>query len=461
MSKVLITKSKLDDLAGAVSAKSGVALPLTIAQMQTAVENISGVDTSHDTVDAQHLLDGYTAHDATGTAIVGEYVPSAPSLQSKTKTYTPTTSQQTETVTPDSSHTGLSSVAITVNAIQTETASATPSETAQTIEPSSGKYLSSVSVGAISSSYVGSGITRRDSTDLSASGATVTVPSGYYSAQASKSVSSGSATAPATISGSSATVSTGTNTLTLSKTVSVTPSVSAGYVSSGTAGNSAVSLTASVTTQGATTYHPSTTDQSISSGTYLTGAQTINAVTTTNLTADNIKDGVVVQVGDSSDSDCVASVTGTYTGGGGSNWTLMGSKELTVSTTGTSNTNQGDITCSGAYDDADFIWVRIRDKAGKRAGYMYGTDTVFINANKKNGSTSTYSTKMTTVIRYSTSSQWACYIGNYGLYAYSISNAGKILIYSRYNSTNTLTINGTYTIEVYKLTPPTNKTIFG
>lgn len=40
MSKVLITRSKLDDLAVAVSAKSGATLPLTIAQMQTAVEGI-------------------------------------------------------------------------------------------------------------------------------------------------------------------------------------------------------------------------------------------------------------------------------------------------------------------------------------------------------------------------------------------------------------------------------------
>lgn len=152
---------------------------------------------------------------------------------------------------------------------------------------------------------------------------------------------------------------------------------------------------------------------------------------------------------------------GTASGGGSSNWTLLGSKELTVSTTSTSNTNQGDITVSGAYTKDNYIWVRIRDKAGKRAGYMYGTDTIFINANKANGSTSTYSTKMTTVIRYSTSSQWACYIGNYGLYGYSISNAGKILIYSRYNSTNTLTINGTYVIEVYALTPPSGETIFG
>lgn len=114
-----------------------------------------------------------------------------------------------------------------------------------------------------------------DSSDLTVSGATVTVPAGYYSSQAQASVSNGSATAPATISGSSATVSTGTNTLTLSKTISVTPTVSAGYVSAGTAGNSDVSLTASVTTKGAATITPGTSAQTIASGTYLTGTQTI------------------------------------------------------------------------------------------------------------------------------------------------------------------------------------------
>ena len=131
-----------------------------------------------------------------------------------------------------------------------------------------------------------------DSSDLSASGATVTAPAGFYSAAASKSVASGSATAPATISGTSASVSTGTNTITLSKTVSVTPTVSAGYVSAGTAGNSSVSLTASVTTKGATTYTPGTSNQTIASGTYLTGAQTISG--DANLVAGNIVSGVSI-----------------------------------------------------------------------------------------------------------------------------------------------------------------------
>lgn len=132
-------------------------------------------------------------------------------------------------------------------------------------------------------------IATKSSSDLTASGATVTAPSGYYAESASKSVASGSATAPASISGTSASVSTGTNTLTLSKTISVTPSVSAGYVASGTAGNSAVSLTASVTTKAAATYTPTTTAQTIASGTYLTGAQTISG--DANLIAANIVSG--------------------------------------------------------------------------------------------------------------------------------------------------------------------------
>ena len=119
-------------------------------------------------------------------------------------------------------------------------------------------------------------IPSRSGSDLTASGATVTVPAGNYATQATKSVASGTATAPTSISGTSATVSTGTNTLTLTKSVSVTPRITtAGYVSSGTAGNASVSLTASVTTKAAATITPGTTAQTIASGTYLTGTQTI------------------------------------------------------------------------------------------------------------------------------------------------------------------------------------------
>lgn len=150
---------------------------------------------------------------------------------------------------------------------------------------SGGKMLNGVTAYANGTKYTGSIVTKTG-TDLSASGDTVTVPAGYYASQATKAVSAGSATAPASISGTSASVSTGTNTLTLSKTVSVTPSVSAGYVSSGTAGNSSVSLTASVTTKAAATFTPGTSNQTIASGTYLTGTQTISG--DANLVAANI-----------------------------------------------------------------------------------------------------------------------------------------------------------------------------
>lgn len=156
---------------------------------------------------------------------------------------------------------------------------------------SGGKMLSGNTAYANGTKYTGSIATKTQS-DLTASGDTVTVPAGYYASNASKAVTSGSATAPATISGTSASVSTGSNTLTLSKTISVTPTVSAGYVSSGTAGNSAVSLTASVTTKAAATITPGTSNQTIASGTYLTGTQTISG--DANLVAANIKAGTSI-----------------------------------------------------------------------------------------------------------------------------------------------------------------------
>ena len=156
---------------------------------------------------------------------------------------------------------------------------------------SGAKMLSGNTAYANGTKYTGS-ITTNTGSDLSASGDTVTVPAGYYATQATKSVASGSATAPASISGTSATVSTGTNTLTLSKTVSVTPSVSAGYVASGTAGNSSVSLTASVTTKAAATITPTTSNQEIAAGPYLTGKQTISG--DANLVGTNIKSGVSI-----------------------------------------------------------------------------------------------------------------------------------------------------------------------
>ena len=164
---------------------------------------------------------------------------------------------------------------------QTKSISITPSETAQsqTISPDSPTYdaLSgvSVSVGAVPSTYVGSGITRQSS--LSVSGASVTAPVGYYENPVTVTITSGSASTPATTITANPTISidsSGMITASVSASQSITPTVSAGYISSGTSGTVSVSGsgTHQLTTQGATTITPSASQQTaVSSGTYVTG----------------------------------------------------------------------------------------------------------------------------------------------------------------------------------------------
>ena len=162
----------------------------------------------------------------------------------------------------------------------------------------------------------------KSASDVTVSGATTTIPAGVYSSQVQKTVSSGSAATPATTITANPTISVssgGLITASVSGSQSVTPTVSAGYVSSGTAGTVSVngSNTSQLTTQAAQTIHPSATDQTIASQRFLTGTQTVKGVLLTNLSAGNIKKDVVIKVGDSTDDDCVTSVTGTYEGSGG------------------------------------------------------------------------------------------------------------------------------------------------
>ena len=148
------------------------------------------------------------------------------------------------------------------------------------------------SYGSDGTKYTGT-IVSKTGTDITVSGDTVTIPAGAYASQQTKSVAAGAVTSPATISGSTAPVSTGTNTLTLTKTVSVTPNVTtAGYITSGTAGDSEIALTASVTTKGAATITPTTSNQTIAANTYLTGVQTV--LGDSNLQAQYIKSGVTI-----------------------------------------------------------------------------------------------------------------------------------------------------------------------
>ena len=312
MSKVSITRSLLDDLAMSISAKSGEAVPMTLTEMKDAVDSIQ-----------------------TG---------GSPTLQTITKSYTPTESQQTETITAGSGYDGIEEVDVTV--------------------------------GAISSTYVGSGITQRTSSDLTASGATVTVPSGYYSAQASKAVVSGTEGTPTATKG---TVS--------NHQVSVTPSVTntAGYISGGTKNGTAVTVSASELVSGTYTVDSSGTKDvtnyasaSVPAGTAGTPSASKGAVSnhsisvtpsvtnTTGWITGSTKTGTAVTVSaselvsgsqtlsDNGDYDVtnLASVTVSVSGGGGTSKNVQVLQSTSRTNSSSLTKVNGDLTVSktGTYD---------------------------------------------------------------------------------------------------------------
>ena len=173
-------------------------------------------------------------------------------------------------------------------------------------------------------------------------------------------------------------------------------------------------------------------------------------VTPTTATASDVASGKIFYTADGTQT------TGTNSGGGGSEWTHIGSTELTVNTTSTSAASAGTISCgSTAADENAIIYVRVRDTAGARAGYHAGTDAFFMNYNKANGSTSAFSVPAVMCYRYTTSSAWAGTAGQYGVYGYSISNSCVVTIRRRYNSNYSLTINSTFAVDVFKLAYPT------
>ena len=92
------------------------------------------IDLTQDTVVADKLRQSYTAHGADGLPIVGTDTGggSTPTLETITKTYTPTTSQQTEQITPSAGYDGIAEVDVTVNAMPSGT-EGTPTATKGTV----------------------------------------------------------------------------------------------------------------------------------------------------------------------------------------------------------------------------------------------------------------------------------------------------------------------------------------
>lgn len=291
-------------------------MPNTYVNKVELADGTSLIDISDSTVTAGSMLNGVKAYSASGASVTGN-------IASKSSSDL-TTSGDTVTV-PAGYYASQATKAVASGTAGTPTATkGTVSSNSVTVTPSVTNTAGYISGGTKTGTAVTVSASELVSGTKSITSAGTTDVTNYASA----SVASGTVTAPATISGTSATVSTGTNTLTLTKTVSVTPTVStAGYVSAGTAGNSSVSLTASVNTRSSSDLTASTLTVTAPSGYYASNAT--KTLSDENLVAGNIKKDVQI-----------FGVTGTYEGGGGSTTVIIPEQSITCSnTSGTVITN--------------------------------------------------------------------------------------------------------------------------
>ena len=239
-------------------------------------------------------------------AITVAAVPSETKNITSNGTYAPSTGKWFSSV----------SVNIPDTIFNTQTKSVTPTESKQTVTPDAGyDGLSSVTVGAISSTYIGSGITRKSAATYTPTESEQTIAAGQYldgaqtiSAIPSTYVGSGVPTQGAkTVTPSTSVqtaVSSGTYVTGNIKVAAMptgvlsTPAINTntGVVTAGvsTAGylGTGATKTLQLNTKSAATIIPSTTNQIIAAGQYLTGIQTIKG--DANLVAANIASGVSI-----------------------------------------------------------------------------------------------------------------------------------------------------------------------
>ena len=309
-------------------------------KIQSAVVHVGGgTDISDATAQANNILAPYTAYISSGKVTgtiqtkassditVSGATVTIPSGFYSTQVQKSVSSGSVSVNTPTVNSSGLVTASVSFNSgyistapsnktLQLTTQAAktiTPSESVQTAVSSNKYTTGDITVSAIPSNYVGSGIAQRTSSNLTVSGATITAPAGYYASAASKSVATGSAATPSTTKAQSTpTITVGSDgkiSANVAATyVDVTPTVSAGYVSSGTSGRITMSASSSslqMSTQGTKNVVPTTVVQTaVASGVYTTGAITVAG--DTNLVSANIAKGI-----------SIFGVTGTHEGGGG------------------------------------------------------------------------------------------------------------------------------------------------
>lgn len=273
-----------------------------VSNLEVAYEMTGGVTptgTISITSNGEHNVTSYATAD----------VDVQPTLQSKSAT--PTTSSQT--IQPDVGYDGLSSVSV----------GAIPGEY---IIPSGTKSITTngthdVTSYASASVNVQGGITPTGTKQITidSSGTTTSDVTNYAAVEIS--VPSGSASTPATSVTANPSISvssSGLITATASATKSVTPSVSAGWVSSGASGTVTVSgsNTSQLSTQAAATITPTTSQQTaVASGKYTTGAVLVDPIPSQYIIPSGTKS--ITANGTGIDVTQYASVDVAVSGGGG------------------------------------------------------------------------------------------------------------------------------------------------
>lgn len=150
-------------------------------------------------------------------------------------------------------------------------------------------------------------------------------------------------------------------------------------------------------------------------------------------------------------------------GGGGGSYKLLASKEFTVSTSSSQESSVGTVTVDGGWTSDAIIYVKVRDKAGKRNGYFRGSDGFVINYYAANGTTSSpNATRLVTGVN--SGGTFAQSTSSYGVYLSSYSKGtgdgvATATIKAKYSSSYG-TINGTFLVEVYALSWPNDDSPF-
>lgn len=176
---------------------------------------------------------------------------------------------------------------------------------------------------------------------------------------------------------------------------------SEGYVTAGT-----TSATKQLTTKSATTYTPSNTSQTIASGTYLTGTQTISG--DSNLIASNIKSGV-----------SIFGVAGTYEASGGSGGGLAMKSGTTTSET--INTGLSSVSAIVIYKDTltatglmQGVWIASENKlhytyCSSYSSYFKTCSTSTSTASSASGGTFTLGTNGTSGLSSGVTYSWIAF----------------------------------------------------